>query len=299
MKMEILLELTSNKLMVDSILQAGNPVKEILLKLNLPDHMSILTDSKVTPTKHGRMTKPYSSPRFIANCFIADSHKDGHGGFRYFDTVQDGEKRLCLVDDLKHSTKRVRRLDDGSSISIDSNIGMVLIYIELGKFDANSSFNVGVVSSTILKFKVQESIFTINFSTKVSRYICSGGSGQVMRIWDLKRRSLSGDLIIYNLASGARATELKDPNEHYIFWFSDVVDVFLMVRAQVLRVLDYLQTSKHLLVTTGDEGSVHLWDTTGRNPNDANTLGQRGDDDLVKFILSAGSVQKSGSAKGK
>ncbi|GJZ35733.1 hypothetical protein Tco_0581550 [Tanacetum coccineum] len=27
---------------------AGNPVKEILLKLNLPDHRSILTDSKVT-----------------------------------------------------------------------------------------------------------------------------------------------------------------------------------------------------------------------------------------------------------
>ncbi|GJX12969.1 hypothetical protein Tco_0204727 [Tanacetum coccineum] len=47
----------------------GNPVKEILLKLNLPDHRSILTDSKVTPTKHGRMTKPYSSSGFIANCF--------------------------------------------------------------------------------------------------------------------------------------------------------------------------------------------------------------------------------------
>ncbi|GJZ41795.1 hypothetical protein Tco_0588681 [Tanacetum coccineum] len=30
---------------------------------------SILMDSKVTPTKHGRMTKPYSSPRFIANYF--------------------------------------------------------------------------------------------------------------------------------------------------------------------------------------------------------------------------------------
>ncbi|GKB68790.1 hypothetical protein Tco_0930202 [Tanacetum coccineum] len=39
---------------------AGNPVKEILLKLNLPDHMSILADSKVTPTKHERMTKPYT-----------------------------------------------------------------------------------------------------------------------------------------------------------------------------------------------------------------------------------------------
>ncbi|GJZ84515.1 hypothetical protein Tco_0649854 [Tanacetum coccineum] len=50
---------------------AGNPVNDILLKLNLPDHKSILTDSKVTPIKHGRMTKPYSSPRFIANCFNA------------------------------------------------------------------------------------------------------------------------------------------------------------------------------------------------------------------------------------
>ncbi|GKA22075.1 hypothetical protein Tco_0708037 [Tanacetum coccineum] len=85
MKMEILLEPTSNKLMVEHaefdesdthVLErfdtsAGNHVKEILLKLNLPDHRSILTDSKVTPTKHGRMTKPYLSPRFIANCFNA------------------------------------------------------------------------------------------------------------------------------------------------------------------------------------------------------------------------------------
>ncbi|GJU26359.1 hypothetical protein Tco_1164980 [Tanacetum coccineum] len=84
-KMEILLEPTSNKLMVEHaefdesdthVLErfetsAGNPVKEILLKLNLPDHMSILTDSKVTPTKHERMTKPYSPLRFIANCFNA------------------------------------------------------------------------------------------------------------------------------------------------------------------------------------------------------------------------------------
>ncbi|GJR83840.1 hypothetical protein Tco_0154625 [Tanacetum coccineum] len=47
MKMEILLEPTSNKLMFDEsdtyVLErfdtsAGNPVKEILLKLNLPDH---------------------------------------------------------------------------------------------------------------------------------------------------------------------------------------------------------------------------------------------------------------------
>ncbi|GJW53264.1 hypothetical protein Tco_0097349 [Tanacetum coccineum] len=44
MKMEILLEPTSNKLMVERFYtSAGNPVNEILLKLNLPDHM-ILKD---------------------------------------------------------------------------------------------------------------------------------------------------------------------------------------------------------------------------------------------------------------
>ncbi|GJY52244.1 RNA-directed DNA polymerase, eukaryota [Tanacetum coccineum] len=60
-KMEILLEPTSNKLMVEHaeydesntyVLErfnttAGNPVKEILFKLNLPDHRSILTDLKI------------------------------------------------------------------------------------------------------------------------------------------------------------------------------------------------------------------------------------------------------------
>ncbi|XP_071732793.1 protein NEDD1-like isoform X2 [Rutidosis leptorrhynchoides] len=129
----------------------------------------------------------------------------------------------------------------------------------------------------ILRCKhLQESIYTINFSTKTSRYICSGGSGQVVRIWDLQRMrcikwlkghtdtitdvkyncrdehlasiSLCGNLIIHNLSSGARPTELKDPN------------------GQVLRVLDYSRISRHLLVTAGDDGSVHLWDTTGRNP---------------------------------
>eukprot|EP00249_Psilotum_nudum_P010485 c22566_g1_i1 orf=207-2480(+) len=34
----------------------------------------------------------------------------------------------------------------------------------------------------------------------------------------------------------------------------------------VLRVLDYSRLSRHILVTAGDDGSVHLWDTTGRSP---------------------------------
>ncbi|GJX06903.1 hypothetical protein Tco_0194835 [Tanacetum coccineum] len=39
--------LKTKNALLKSILQAGNPVKEILLKLNLPDHRSILADSKV------------------------------------------------------------------------------------------------------------------------------------------------------------------------------------------------------------------------------------------------------------
>ncbi|CAH2054065.1 unnamed protein product [Thlaspi arvense] len=60
--------------------------------------------------------------------------------------------------------------------------------------------------------------------------------------------SVDGDLIVHNLRSGEGATELKDPN------------------GQVLKVLDYSRFSRHLLLTAGDDGTVHLWDTTGRNP---------------------------------
>lgn len=123
---------------------------------------------------------------------------------------------------------------------------------------------------------IEEDILSINFSNKTSRYLCSGGSGKVVRIWDLQRKrcikwlkghcgsissamynckdehlasiSLNGDLIVHNLASGAKAAELKDPH------------------GQVLRVLDYSRVSRHLLATAGDDGSVHIWDTIGRSP---------------------------------
>nr|CAB3452981.1 unnamed protein product [Digitaria exilis] len=122
----------------------------------------------------------------------------------------------------------------------------------------------------------KECIYSISFSNKGSRYLCSGGSGHIVRIWDLQRKrcikwlsghtdtitgvmynckdehlasvSMKGDLILHNLASGARAAELSDPN------------------GQVLRVLDCSRKSRHLLVTAGDDGSVHLWDTTAKSP---------------------------------
>ncbi|XP_057980923.1 protein NEDD1-like [Malania oleifera] len=156
---------------------------------------------------------------------------------------------------------------------------------------------------------IEESIFALSFSNKGSRYICSGGTGQVVRIWDLQRKrcikwlrghtdtitgamynckdehlasiSLKGDLILHNLASGARAAELRDPNE------------------QVLRMLDYSRISRHLLVTAGDDGSVHLWDTTGRNPkaswlkqHSAPTAGVSFSPSNDKIIASAGLDKK-------
>ncbi|GJR60194.1 hypothetical protein Tco_1502356 [Tanacetum coccineum] len=61
---------------------------------------SILTDLKVTPTKHGRMTKPYSSPRFIANCFILGIYKDGHGGFAVHVFSLGGDLNACLNKEM-------------------------------------------------------------------------------------------------------------------------------------------------------------------------------------------------------
>ncbi|KAL5567604.1 hypothetical protein UlMin_024179 [Ulmus minor] len=170
----------------------------------------------------------------------------------------------CQVNSVKwnHTNLVVASAGDDKKISLWRKNGQSMGTIPLAGTDSGDN--------------IEESISAISFSNKVSRYICTGGTGQVVRIWDLQRKrcikwlkghtntitgamynckdehlasiSLSGDLILHNLASGARTTELKDPNE------------------QVLRVLDYSRISRHLLVTAGDDGTVHLWDTTGRSP---------------------------------
>lgn len=45
------------------------------------------------------------------------------------------------------------------------------------------------------------------------------------------------------------------------------------MQGQVLRVLDYSRNSRHLLVTAGDDGSVHLWDTTAKSPKVLKSMG--------------------------
>ncbi|GJR88216.1 hypothetical protein Tco_0212227 [Tanacetum coccineum] len=134
-KMEILLEPTSNKLMVEHaefdesntyVLErfytlAGNPVKEILLKLNLPDHRSILTDSKIL--------KDGGEDAILKLFKITYQERYEHVGlkvtsFTRWQSLKDGESRLCSVDDLKvfkitfsHSSQ-----DKGTSSSLKSMI---------------------------------------------------------------------------------------------------------------------------------------------------------------------------------
>nr|GEX02400.1 RNA-directed DNA polymerase, eukaryota [Tanacetum cinerariifolium] len=86
---------------------SGNPVKKILLKLNLPDHRSILTDSQVTPTKQGRMTKPYSSLRFIANCFNA--------GYLKMEVKADEKSGgiIAIWDDSLFAKRKIMNDEDG------------------------------------------------------------------------------------------------------------------------------------------------------------------------------------------
>nr|GEX87461.1 hypothetical protein [Tanacetum cinerariifolium] len=94
--MEILPEPTSNKICGRSDDYAGNPIKEILPNLNLPDHRSVLMKPKV----HVKMDMeiPHSSKvKFITACsYSIDKYKDTMKAqllvtqvFRYSDTQKD------------------------------------------------------------------------------------------------------------------------------------------------------------------------------------------------------------------
>ncbi|GJR73686.1 reverse transcriptase domain-containing protein [Tanacetum coccineum] len=124
MKMEILLEPTSNKLMVEHaeydesntyVLErfnttAGNPVKKILLKLNLSDHRILKDgggDFRYSDTTHlSRSVKVLKLKNFKKDATLK-LFKNGmsmsvqKSQVHKMAKLQDGVKRLCLVDDLK------------------------------------------------------------------------------------------------------------------------------------------------------------------------------------------------------
>nr|GEW05283.1 ribonuclease H-like domain-containing protein [Tanacetum cinerariifolium] len=113
--MEILLEPTSNKLMI-ILTKAGNPVKNILLKLNPSDHMSILTDLKLKDGGEGTWFQP--SHRFITTCsYPTIKHKDNiFQDFRYSDTDETSRilrNFILEIVNLKDLNVKIIRSDNG------------------------------------------------------------------------------------------------------------------------------------------------------------------------------------------
>ncbi|GKD99321.1 hypothetical protein Tco_1387305 [Tanacetum coccineum] len=108
MTMEILPEPTSNKL-CDSILQARNPIKENLLKLNLPDHMSVLMDPKI----HIKIDIELKSFKKDDYSSFQDKEKYEHVGLKVASSqegkkLQDDNKRLDLIDDLSKAQGHIQ-----------------------------------------------------------------------------------------------------------------------------------------------------------------------------------------------
>nr|GEU48379.1 hypothetical protein [Tanacetum cinerariifolium] len=89
--MEILLEATSNKLMVERFyISARNPVKEILLKLNLPDHMLILTDSKMEVSDKVLKLKNFKKDALSNHFKLSNQERYEHVGLKVT-SAQDGK----------------------------------------------------------------------------------------------------------------------------------------------------------------------------------------------------------------
>nr|GEW21838.1 hypothetical protein [Tanacetum cinerariifolium] len=128
--MEILPEPTSNKLRNRrSDTNARNPIKEILLNLNLPAHKSVLMDPKVNPTKPGRMTKPYSSTSFIVNCFIIGCNNDnerrnGKGKEMSFSDLLLIKYRNSKIDD---TVRAIRYIEWCAKNNTHQNYGNTLV----------------------------------------------------------------------------------------------------------------------------------------------------------------------------
>ncbi|GKB69497.1 hypothetical protein Tco_0930909 [Tanacetum coccineum] len=99
-EMELVLEQTqqgsSYEVSKDSILQAGNPVKDILLKLNIPDHMSILMDLKIE-VKNTQFKEFLASKGVNATDLLNQGWQQD---FEYFTRCEPSAYRRELLENL-------------------------------------------------------------------------------------------------------------------------------------------------------------------------------------------------------
>nr|GEU80805.1 retrovirus-related Pol polyprotein from transposon TNT 1-94 [Tanacetum cinerariifolium] len=145
-------------------------------------HESILADLQVTPTKPGRMTKPYSSHRFIANCFNARNFKmevkvpraekvfkaeepfwlslagAEEGSFKVipfhvsalnvgfdfkFDSIVFGPKTGLAPASFSSGGRGVLQIEDSVEYSASDNLGLLLPVIDTSDLSAEDFTNTG------------------------------------------------------------------------------------------------------------------------------------------------------------
>nr|GEW08785.1 retrotransposon protein putative Ty1-copia subclass [Tanacetum cinerariifolium] len=181
---------------------ARNPVKENLLKLNLSDHKSILTDLKVTLSKHGRITKPYSSSRYIANYFNAgylkmEVKEIGKSSGIDNEVVQYQRQRNDndLQDERQDQPKEEEELVD--LLSGCKPLGYKWIFKK--KMKANGTIDKYKARLAIKGFRQQENLYYFDtYSTRITPIkmilaITTLRNGEVYQM-DVKITFLNGDL---------------------------------------------------------------------------------------------------------
>nr|GEW72977.1 hypothetical protein [Tanacetum cinerariifolium] len=102
----------SDKDRVAAMIQANDKqlkTKRIMRSLE----RSILTDLQVTPTKPERMTKPYSSHRFIANCFNAGNLKMEVKRVETFDET--------IIDDVSNQGRMIAEMDQDADVVLEDD----------------------------------------------------------------------------------------------------------------------------------------------------------------------------------
>nr|GEZ29118.1 RNA-directed DNA polymerase, eukaryota, reverse transcriptase zinc-binding domain protein [Tanacetum cinerariifolium] len=103
MKMEIQLEPTSNKLMIN-LTKAGNPVKKILLKLNLSDHRKLKDRGEDILEVALKSLNSRSSLSLLLYSVVLSSSSDywswtlhGHGEFSVKSDREEMDKHLLVT----------------------------------------------------------------------------------------------------------------------------------------------------------------------------------------------------------
>nr|GEU93314.1 integrase, catalytic region, zinc finger, CCHC-type, peptidase aspartic, catalytic [Tanacetum cinerariifolium] len=117
----------------DSILQAGNPVKEILLKLNLLDYKSILTDSKEARVMLKCKHKPLHGHKvdMPENKFSLRGYSEGVKGYRLYMHDDESPKIITSMNMVFNESVMYKDTLKDSGACVDKSVEELQVEVEL------------------------------------------------------------------------------------------------------------------------------------------------------------------------